>query len=369
MKSRYFIIPSMVLSLLSGCNSKKQNNNNQQDPNDLTERLDNSNLFHYFGRHAFNNGKARFAFSGTGFEIKLNVLKETNSVTFKIDSSSTQYVYIYIDGEEPKEKLKLTSDVKTYELTKDLTVGTHYLRFVKLDEVSSSITLDSFSLVGCSIAKYDIKYEKRIGFYGDSITCGYGTDGTRNDKFSPEVENYAHSYAYQCAKELNYDYSTVSRSGISVCMNYWDEQYYFKDLYETLDGSNKYDIKNDAVDIAVIALGTNDNTKFVTYTAEEQKTKADELYRNYVSIAERIRTVNPKTQFFFAYNMMLSQNGLITLSMQGAVNYLKNNYGDNTAYLFELTPNSSGVDAHPGGEASMNHGEEIAEFIKNPIDL
>ena len=378
MKKLLILLSALILC---SCGSTPVDNGGNNKPNDepeeeivdLTPSITNENMIHYLGRHEVKNDSVYFAFSGTGFEIKVNVKENTNKVLGFMSSIATQYgptqyAYVYVDGVEPSEKLQIAGALQSYELTVNLPLGEHIIRFVKLDEAFTSITLNDLDFVGCEWVRFDKKYEKKIGFYGDSITCGYGTDGSTPDAFALNTENFGHTYAYTCASALDYDYTVVAQSGLSICMNSWGSEIYFKDIYKTIDYTDPYNHKNDPVDIAVIALGTNDNTKFSTYSADEQKEKVELIYQGYVEIVEMMKEVNPETQFFFVYDLMLFQNGLITTAIKGTTIYLNNKYGDGTAYMLEFTPDHAGSGAHPGAQASMEDGRILAEFIQNPYE-
>lgn len=378
MKKLLILLFAIALCSCGSTPSKNSNNNEPSDKAseetvDLTPSITNENMIHYLGRHEVKKDSVYFAFSGAGFEIKVNVKENENSVIGFISSivtqyGPTQYAYVYVDGVEPSEKLHIAGALQSYELVTNLSLGEHIIRFVKLDEAFTSITLNDLDFIGCEWVRFDKKYEKRIGFYGDSITCGYGTDGTTSEGFGLNTENFGHTYAYTCASELDYDYTVVAQSGLSICMNSWGSEIYFKDIYKTIDNTEEYDHHNDPVDIAVIALGTNDNTKFSTYTADEQKEKVELIYQGYIEIAEMMKEVNLNTQFFFIYDLMLFQNGLITTAIKGTTLYLNDKYGDGTAYMLEFTPDHAGSGAHPGAIASMNDGRILAEFIKNPYE-
>jgi len=342
---------------------------------DLTESVLNENMIHYLGRIKKNTDSITFAMTCSGFEIKVDVKESSNQVKANIVSSidstyQTQYAHVFVDGVIQEEKIALNKSISDYVLINDIPVGQHYIRFVKLNEgCFSSLTLKSLSFRNSKWSKWDVTYEKRIEFYGDSITCGYGCEGKTAEGFSLETQNGVKTYGYTCATDLGYEPSFCSQSGISLYMNAWDSPIHFEDIYKTYDCKNSFDVSKHKVDIAVIALGTNDNTKFVTLTSEKQLQEIEKIFGKYKELAIDIKTNNPNCQFFFVYNLMLTQNGYLDTAILGTCNYLNTTYGAGTAYRYEFAPNGSGCDGHPGQVAHIADGHILSDFIKNPYDI
>lgn len=366
MNKKLLLIPALLMTV--GCAPKEKG-----EPVDLTESIFNTNMIHYLGRtNVVENEYVQFAMTSSGFEIKINVTDTVNNVkatmaSYADQGGPSQFAYVFVDGVEPENKLALShlSD-QTYTLTSNLSLGEHTIRFVKLNEGAfTNIKLKDLTVEGATWKQWTKKYEKKIEFMGDSITCGYGSDGVQTDPFSLIGENGVHTYAYQCAKELDYDFSFVSESGMSIAMNAFGSSTYFKDIYKTYDCVHAFDYENYPIDIAVIALGTNDNTAFASLSHNEQLNKIELILQAYKDLGDTIMKNNPNAQIFFIYNLMVTQNGLIDTAIRGACNYLNEKY-DEIAYYMEFTPDHAGGSSHPGKEAHLRDGHLLAEFIKNP---
>ena len=66
---------------------------------------------------------------------------------------------------------------------------------------------------------------RKIMFIGNSITCGYGTEGkNKHERFRPETENNYYSYAPITARAFDADYHCVSHSGLGVVRQYNDKK-------------------------------------------------------------------------------------------------------------------------------------------------
>lgn len=108
----------------------------------------------------------------------------------------------------------------------------------------------------------------KIEFIGNSISCGYGTEGaSASERFRPETENNWKSYAPITARALNAEYTIVAHSGIGMVRNYNDPLKSSVKLAtmpmrfdRTLDSepSLKWDFNRWRPDVVVVNLGTND---------------------------------------------------------------------------------------------------------------
>ena len=378
-----------LLPFLVGCGSNSSNNGNDNSSSstfssepekDLTPSIFNENMIHYLGRNVVkmsgeNKIGVTFAMTCSGFEVKVNVTNEVNGVSVKLNSYAEQggpwqFANVFIDGVEPEERLQLPNTTANYVIAQNLSLGTHYIRFVKLNEGAfTNVTLMDLAMSGATWCEWDIKYEKKIEFLGDSITCGYGTEGTISDPYSLEGQNGCHTYGYTCATDLGYEPSFCSQSGISIYMSAWATDVFFEDIYPTYDCVHEFDLKKWKTDIAVIALGTNDNTKFVGLSPSQQLVEIENILQKYKELCDLIKSNNPNCQFFFVYNLMLTQNGYIDSAIQGTCIYLNDNYGEGTAYRYEMMPNGQGSGGHPNATAQINDGHILAEFIQNPYDI
>ena len=116
----------------------------------------------------------------------------------------------------------------------------------------------------------------KIEFIGDSITCGYGLEGTWNvDSFCTSQERPDKAYAFLTARALNADFMLCSWSGIGITSNYVDPetvmlpetQWLMPGVWPYTDKSGELRLKREphvwdeqkfSPDIVVINLGTND---------------------------------------------------------------------------------------------------------------
>lgn len=110
--------------------------------------------------------------------------------------------------------------------------------------------------------------KRSIEFIGNSITCGYGTEGSnRDERFRPETENNYKSYAAILARAFSAEAHFIAHSGKGAVRNYGDENP-VSDPVETMRGRYNRTLDNDPsqlwdfsqwkADCVVINLGAND---------------------------------------------------------------------------------------------------------------
>jgi len=164
--------------------------------------------------------------------------------------------------------LKVTSgNQATYSVAKGLTDTVHKVIIGKRTEaffgvqVFHNVILDSNKWVQPSTPFPARKLE----FIGDSITCGYGDEGTYPCSFSAETENNLKGYSALVGTHFNAEVFVECWSGKGMVRNYGDKNitstdplpsYYNKTLASE-DNSPSWDF-NYIPDGVVINLGTND---------------------------------------------------------------------------------------------------------------
>lgn len=131
--------------------------------------------------------------------------------------------------------------------------------------------------------------DRVIEFIGDSYTCGYGTEASNKDRFSPETENQNLTYACKAARYFGADQIIIAHSGMGVARNYNgnNKDAFMPDLYlRTYDGvpepawnANDFAPKPS---ITVIYLGTND---FSTGMQPAERV----FVKNYITLLKEIK--------------------------------------------------------------------------------
>lgn len=188
------------------------------------------------------------------------------SCTLKMGDTKENFYNVFID-DLPLKVVSVMGDTRL-RIAQNLPAGDHTVKITKRTERNQGkatfmgIVLDT----GASLKKTESSYKHRIEFIGNSITCGYGTEGAnKEEKFMAETENCYKSFAPITARAFNAEHHVISHSGQGVVRNYGDENmtstYTMPDRYrQTLDSEKAamWDFSRWKPEVVVINLGTND---------------------------------------------------------------------------------------------------------------
>ncbi len=277
---KLFIL-TLICSILSSCGGLKQT-----PMAETPARI--------VGRTAtLEDGSIAFDWSGVYMEIRF----KGSYLALELSDTKRNYLNFWIDGEE-QEKLTSEGDHSTLVLFNDPEAkGEHLIRLQKATEAEQGrITLHSLTTDGRLLSTEELKRGRHIEFYGDSLTCGYGTESlSGSDPFQPETENCRYAYAALTADHFGADYNLVSHSGRGLVRNYGDAEQ-LSDPTTTMsaralrlydeDPESAWEFEKSPYrpNAIVITLGTND---FSTppHPTEEQ------YIEGYRSLIEKLRTL------------------------------------------------------------------------------
>jgi hypothetical protein len=246
MKRLSFVLFIAAPLIFTSCNQRK-----------LFIEPDNPSII-YNGRIDFNDPKhpvfmysgvnIRIAFSGTGICIILKDDSAKNRFNIRLDNSEFT--------------LETRKDDSVYCIADTLINTTHNLEITRITEWHGGNTVFSgFFISGKGLIPV-FPRKRKIEFIGNSITCGYGTEGkSHNEHFTYKTQNCLHTYAAYTAKNLDADFTMVCRSGIGIYQSYGgDKEFAMPLLYkEVVSGSRrKWDFTKFKPDVVVIELGSND---------------------------------------------------------------------------------------------------------------
>ncbi len=220
------------------------------------------------GRTATNtDGSVSFDWSGVYVDIRFT----GSYLAVEAGDTKRNYFNLTVDG-VPQEKITIEGDRSTVVLLDDpANGGDHVVRIQKATEAEQGrTTLYAFTTDGAFSAIQERIRRPHIEFYGDSLTCGYGTESTSGDEpFLPETENCLFTYAALTADHFGADYNLISHSGRGLIRNYGDSLT-LSDPTTTMSGRamRLFDEDPDSAwnfeespyrpDAVVITLGTND---------------------------------------------------------------------------------------------------------------
>lgn len=332
------------------------------------------------GRTAEISDVCWMAWSATGVEFSFTGKQLTAS--FLADAEAKQEakqprIGVFVDG-VCRQTVCIPYPGATVTLLDEAEPITAVVRILKLSEAAEStigfemLQMDDAAEVAPTQAK-----TRRMEFIGDSITCGYGVDGTLEETFSTHNENAAQAYAYLTAQALSAEVNLVSLSGHGVISGYTDtgiinpEQLvmpYYKTLGKSYGAfaeqinpsSLSWDFTKYVPDVIVINLGTND-----TSYCKEEPEKHQEYLQKYVEMLHTVRECNPTAKLLCILGTMYQT---VYPTLVQAVEVYRQETGDETIRTLEmpLQQEADGftVDWHPTKASQQKAAQVLTDYFK-----
>jgi hypothetical protein len=219
----------------------------------------NSDNIYYEGRILYMNDAAVLLWPGTSATI---IFKGKGISAILKDLDTANYYNVIVDD---KVMFKLHTDTQkhSYILASDLPNGKHIVQLFKRTEWDKGKTL----FYGFETSKNTIilpaltPKKRKIEFFGNSITCGYGMeDNNGNDSGLGYYENNYLSYAALTARHYDAQYYCTSKSGIGIMVSWFP--LIMREMYDRLDPTDftsKWDFTKYTPDLVVIDLFQNDS--------------------------------------------------------------------------------------------------------------
>ena len=270
----------------------------------------------YEGRIAFTTDAAELMWPGTS--VKINF--EGTGISARLRELDTANYYNVIIDDSIISKFHFDTIPKTYELASGLSNGRHSLLLFKRTEWDKGKTLFyGFECANTSklLAPSQLQ-ERKMEFFGNSITCGYALEDTVTDSPVGYFENSYDAYAAITARYFNAQCHSTSKSGIGITISWFPllmPQMY--DRLDPTDAGSKWDFSTYTPDLVVINLLQNDYWLVKMPDNEEFKkqfgTKAPDssfimgAYKNFV---QTIRGKYPNAQIICMLgNMDITSKG------------------------------------------------------------
>ncbi len=234
---------------------------------------------------------------------------------------------------------------------------------------------------GCRLVDAPALPSRKIEFIGNSITCGYGNEGTNEkEHFDYATENHYYSYASITARALEAQHWVVARSGIGAYRNYGGPKAGTPDSnmpvqYEYTGyapesrlrqqpgfDSEKWDFSRYQPDVVCINLGTND--------LSTNNYNVRLLKEGYQKLWQMVRQYNPQSKIVFLCGSMLGSKELdIARQLLNEVATEANKAGDKQVYRFDFTPQNGdlgyGNDYHPSIWQHEKMAAELTAYLRS----
>ena len=254
----------------------------------------------YIGRTLVKDGEVSFDWTG----VYLKARFQGTYLDMKVSDTGNNYYNVWLDSPmdaDPDKVIRTHGTDTTIVLfnkeeikarfgkDKKALKEPHQVILQKRTEGFQGITtFREFTSDGIFL-QADKPSDRVMEFIGDSYTCGYGTEASNKDRFSPETENQNLTYACKAARYFGADQIIIAHSGMGVARNYNgnNKDAFMPDLYlRTYDGvpepawnANDFAPKPS---ITVIYLGTND---FSTGMQPAERV----FVKNYITLLKEIK--------------------------------------------------------------------------------
>lgn len=214
----------------------------------------------FLGRFDFSEPAGpRFSWSGSAIVVRFTGPR----VSITLEDNGWNWFEVEIDGRK-RSPLGAQKGVREYVLATDLEDGEHVLRFARRNEAHGGVSrFVRFSFAdGHGMLAPPPRPTRRIEYVGDSITCGFGTEGTFPCPFEYRTENHELAYGAIAARELGAEAHTICWSGWGMVRGAdggWGANVpsvYGRTFHKHAQPA--WDAAAFHPDAVVIALGTND---------------------------------------------------------------------------------------------------------------
>ena len=253
------------------------------------------------------------------------------------------------------------------------------LRLVKVNEnARGKLSIVEIETDGKFLPYHEEK--EQIEFIGDSITCGFGNEAPPGAfEFKSSEENGWTTYASIAARELGYDWTVISESGIMAAkaehplfpMHAMEDIYEYTDeLYEKKHGKKltRWDFASHPKKTVVINLGTNDANPIRFYRDyNDVEGMENWFHKRYKEFVKQVRRANgPDTTIICALG---SIDYYLYYHIRDVVKELKEETKDENLFCFEFIPviammEGWGAAGHPSSKSHVRMGKELAAFIR-----
>lgn len=293
------------------------------------------------------------------------------------------YVAVYINNKNtPEKRIELTKEKETlllYENSRNETVTITIMKYSEPEYAIcgiASITIDSDTLLPPPEPK-----KRKIQIIGDSITCGYGVEGSLEELLHRTcTENPAKAYSFLAAQALDADLEIVAWNGKGVITSYIGEEEDTPDaswlvpmLYDYTDaGCEKqyfvkpknewelWDSNRFVPDLVMVHLGTND----ASYTREIPERK-EQFCTAYVALLENIHSKYPQAGILCMLGLMDQR---LCSTVEEAVTRFRETHPETNCVYLPLPPQKEedglGTFWHPSPVTHKKAAEIVAAKAK-----
>ena len=283
----------------------------------------------------------------------------------------------FIDGEQKRITLENGEEKQTYVLAEDLEEGWHELLLFKRMDSCHTVTFYGFEIEGKEpqLREPEPKPERRIEFFGDSVSCGEVSEavdyvGKEDPVHDGEYSNSWYSYAWMTARKLNAEIHDTSQGGIALldgtgwfaAPDYRGvESCYDKiEYHPDLGAVKKWDFDRFTPHVVVVAIGQNDNHP-LDYMAEDYQGEKSVYWRgHYRAFIEKLMEIYPKAQIILATTILCHHE-----NWDKSIDEVCRQIGSERVHHFLYRRNGCGTPGHIRIPEAEEMSGELSAYIES----
>lgn len=320
----------------------------------------NDSYFQYTGRIDFSNPILP-RFWSPGVYVNARFQGDNCQVVINNEMLWNKHNYIAIAIDDlTVQRIELSKKTDTLDCGQNLDKGEHTITICK--DTESGIGYIEFVGMKCQkLLEPEAKPIRKIEFYGNSITCGTGSDTSAVPCGTGEwhdQHNAYMSYGPVTARLLKAQWVITAVSGIGMVHSCCDMDIVMPDVYDKINlRTNEiiWDFSQYQPDVVTIALGQNDGIQDSALFCS-----------HYVDFIESLREKYANTTIICLSSPMATEPlaPILKKNITAIVNTL-NNTGDHNVYSYFFSKNyNNGCDQHPNLEEHSQIAAELAHRIK-----
>jgi len=276
------------------------------------------------------------------------------------------YYDVFVDGQLTTQVISTSNATQQIiSVVKGVSTAQHSISIVRRVEAEFGLSrFGGFVLDdGGSIIQPPARPNRRIEFFGDSITCGWGNDGHYPCQDQPMLENHLHTFSALVAQMVSADVFIESWSGKGLVRNYGCPTITCNETIPQLSSRTlgkyntplwNFDWKPQAV---VIGLGSNDY-------GSDPHPPANVFIKGYLDFVNSLLSHYGSNTTFFMLGFIGPPNNANIVSAQTQLKAMIVN-----AYFIDLSsainwPDDIGCDSHPAASGHQKYANKIGPIVK-----
>jgi lysophospholipase L1-like esterase len=304
------------------------------------------------------NGQAKFTWPGSAIEFRF----EGTKASINIASPSPVRFVVNVDGKA--QDLWTQAGSHNYALAANLAKGTHTVRVTRVNESTAGVT----SFVSDPQSDGNLLNvqapQKRLLVIGDSITAGYGVEGTTPScHYTLDTSNQQLTYAALAANALGADLHAIAWSGIGAWRSYGEKtpvnQTILNRYPRTLadDANRTWNAAQYTPDAILINIGANDYWEG----------SVTDDYR--IAMAKLIANVQSD---YAGKPIYLIVSPMLTNKLHEAQKQILNSLTKDKVKVFDLGESTGaegfGCDYHPNSTTHARLGKALEKNLKTELN-